>query len=256
VNTVVTALEKIGNWPTGQLLFALTLAGVLTMAILQTLKDLTPVRRWFQRYWINAWLRERAASFNAKKGDLPQVAADDGRSTLIELSTGGAEDAFYDLQTEQLVAQMNAAAQLALDYPSVDHYYPLLCMVSEGVDVADVVLVHSVPSARAAVAADGTLPAGYTDARTRISHRIQRNLDGVQIAMSDRWQWWLQLASIVLSTTLIEIAIFSEQPSGTATTAQNVFPLFAVGLVVGIAGGYLAPVTRDLVAALQNLRKP
>jgi hypothetical protein len=28
-----------------------------------------------------------------------------------------------------------------------------------------------------------------------------------------------------------------------------------VGVVLGIVGGYLAPVTRDVVAALQSLRK-
>jgi hypothetical protein len=250
VNTVVTALQKIGSWSTSQVLFALTLTGLLTMAILQTLKDLTPVRRWFQRTWLHAWLRDRAASFNAKRNGLPEAVAARAHATLIELATGGAEEAFYDLQTEQLVAQMNAAAQLALDYPSADHYYDLLCVVSEGADIADLALVHSVPSARAAVAADGTLPPGYSDARTRISHRIQRNLDGLQIAMSDRWQWWLQLASIAISIVLIEIAIFSAQPPGTP-----IFPSFALGLLVGIVGGYLAPVTRDLVSALQNLRK-
>lgn len=241
MDAVIQALVNIGSATTGQVVVALSLTGILTMAILQTLKDLTPIRRQFQRTWLGSWLTERARN----KGIIPDAAI----QQLIELATGGAANAFYDLPAEQLVAQMNAAAQIALDYPGTNHYYYLLAVLSAGASPEDLEQVSSVPSARGIVS-PSDLPPGYADARTRVSHRIQRNLDGLQIAMGDRWQFLLQLAAIVLSTVLIEIAIYSQPqpPSGLAP--------FVIGILVGIAGGYLAPVTRDLVAALQNLRKP
>ena len=242
MNDVIQALVNIGSQKTGQVVVALSLTGILTMAILQTLKDLTPVRRAFQRAWLGSWLAQRVARLSG-------VNLDEAKRKLIELATGGETDAFYDLAAEQLVAQMNAAAQIALDYPGKDHYYAVLAVLAEGADAKDVAAVAEVSSARSATS-PSALPPGYADARTRVSHRIQRNLDGLQIAMGNRWQFFLQLASIILSTIVIEIAIFTQ------SNAQGGVTPFFLGILVGIIGGYLAPVTRDLVAALQNLRKP
>lgn len=232
---------------------ALAIAGTISMAILQIIKELTPLRRVYQRRWLEHWFRDRSERFKsaASKAErdaketlrerLP-IDAQKAQSTLVELATGGEENAFYDLAIEQVVAQMNAAAQVALEYPS--NYFPLLAVVSQGADVGDVsqVLAGAVPRTRKG-AAQAPL-----DARNRVGHRIQRNLDGIQIALGSRWKLWMQITSITLTVAFVELAIATNITTFDTAT-------FAVGVVLGIVGGYIAPVTRDLVASLQSLRK-
>jgi hypothetical protein len=57
----------------------------------------------------------------------------------------------------------------------------------------------------------------------------------------------MQLTSISLTVAFVELAIV-------ANVRYDLVTLL-VGVVLGIVGGYLAPVTRDVVAALQSLRK-
>ena len=87
----------------------------------------------------------------------------------------------------------------------------------------------------------------YLEARTRVGHRIQRNLDAVQIALGSRWQFWMQSTAVILSILVLEAAVVAV---GGATNLSALL----LAVPVGILGGYLAPVVRDLVAALQTLR--
>jgi len=228
---------------------ALAIAGTIAMAILQVIKELTPVRRAYQRRWLDRWFAMRAERFTvaAVNGDpmlahrypLPVDAAE-AQTSLVDLATGGESDAFYDLSIEQVVAQMNAAAQIALEYPH--RYFPLLVTLSQGADIDDVVRVV----ARAEMDIREPDPAAL-DARNRVGHRIQRNLDGIQIALGSRWKLWMQSASIALTGVCVEVAIVANVRYDWLT--------LLVGVLLGILGGYLAPVTRDLIAALQSLRK-
>lgn len=229
---------------------ALAIAGTLAMTILQVLKELTPIRRFYQHWWLKDWFSVRAEKFTDEAmkarpdmnsaGRLP-VDAVKAQSILVDLATGGEANAFYDLALEQVVAQMNAAAQIALEYP--DRYFPLLAVLSQGADIDDVARVV----AQAAAETPKPDPAAL-DARNRVGHRIQRNLDGIQIALGSRWRLWLQLVSITLTVLFVELAIV-------ANVNKYDWKTLLVGVILGIVGGYLAPVTRDLVAALQNLRK-
>ncbi len=238
---VKSAFDAIASWSTTNALAAFAAAGALTAAFLDLLKNLTPVRRWFQQWWLGEWLEQRLNSFNRDVGGRLDPAGNP-EPMLIALATGGERAAFYDLPAEQLVAQMNAAAQITLEYPVV--YYNLLAVLSQGAAIDDLNRVVDVPSARQAAAAGAAPPATYTDARNRVSHRLQRNLDGLQIAMSDRWKFSLQLAAVFISTALIELAVWQTQQR-----------LSWLALVVGLVAGYFAPVTRDLIAALQKLRQ-
>ena len=47
---------------------ALSIIGGVSMALLQTLKDLLPARQWFQRYYLRKWMEEGAAEARKKKG--------------------------------------------------------------------------------------------------------------------------------------------------------------------------------------------
>jgi hypothetical protein len=257
---VLKALVNIGGLKSVHIVAALLLSGTLTMAIIQILKDLCPIRRAFQRSWIEGWLRQQALGFSqskatsAESGKSPAAAASAANAVaaetvLLGLATGGDEHAFHDLSAEQLVAQMSAAAQITLDYPR--SYGALVEILSAGADPADIAIVCGVASARSIVTEGGKLPPNYTDARARVGHRIQRNLDGLQISMSDRWQLWLQWAALIVSVIIVEIAILLEPG-----TRGDLPVSLGIGLLVGIIGGYLAPVVRDVTAALQSLRNP
>jgi hypothetical protein len=213
--------------------------------MLQLVKELTPLRRIYQRYWIRRWIETHAEDFNRQRRTAGQSLSEaDGprvEALLVELATGGSEHALYELAIEQLVAQMNAAAQITLDYPK--KYSDLLLVLSEGADVSDAaIVVNGIPSRKSAP------PAKYLEARNRVGHRIQRNLDAIQITLGSSWKFWMQVTAITLSTLLIEAAVIGL--SGGAKPS-----ILLIALPIGIAGGYFAPVSRDLIAALQTLRK-
>ncbi len=232
---------------------ALAIAGTLAMAILQVIKELTPLRRAYQRGWLEDWFQARAARLVR---DLPgpdrpllsvQLAPDrfspeKAEMLMVELATGGERNAFYDLSTEQLVAQMNAAAQVALEYPA--QHFALLAIVSQGADAKDLEALLE----REGRASDSPAGGRSLEGRNRVGGRIQRNLDGIQIALGSRWRLWMQSASILLTVAFVEWAII-------ANVQGPGFDHVLAGVVLGVVGGYLAPVTRDIVAALQGLRK-
>jgi hypothetical protein len=219
--------------------------------MLQLVKDLTPLRRAYQHFWMRRWVAMHAMDFNqnlkrsSDNKNLSEVSASKAEMLMVDLATGGAERAFYELAVEQMVAQINAAAQITLDYPR--KYSDLLVILCEGADLNDVatVLAQSLEGARAKKKL--TLSANYMEARTRIGHRIQRNLDAIQIALGSRWKFWMQIIAITLSTLLLEAAVIS--------VAGSHYGAILMALPIGIAGGYFAPVSRDLVATLQSLRK-
>ncbi len=60
IETVTTALGQFASSALGYAL-AMALAGTLAMAILQVIKELTPLRRLYQQRWIEGWFDARAA---------------------------------------------------------------------------------------------------------------------------------------------------------------------------------------------------
>jgi hypothetical protein len=145
---------------------ALGALSTLTMAVIQTIKDLLPVLRWYQEIKTRQWLAVRAAEANKvhKQRQLspraivkerlewpllsfarlaPELHQDlsppfdrtdendavEAEADLLRLATAGDRMAFYDLPIEQLCGQMNTASQAVLDYP--ERHQPLLkCLAS------------------------------------------------------------------------------------------------------------------------------
>jgi hypothetical protein len=233
-------------------LAAVTALGTLTMALLQVIKDTTPVRRWFQRYKMRNCLHQHAEI--AKKRFHPlRVCATDAEKEILELAADEDEKAFYDLEIEKLCGQWNTAAQIVIDSPKL---YPnsFACMAArvskedfervKGRDLPEpllphmeVALSHDEQKERMKKRQD------FLEARTRVAHQVQRTIDAFQISTSFRWKWILQLASFGISFTLLGIALAKD---------LNVAPGNAI-LSAAIAG-FLAPIGRDLLASLQNLR--
>ena len=239
----VDALSALGSGVTWNAMLALTAAGTISMAVLQVIKELTPFRRNYQRRWFERWIDARANDFektaqNAKQSARPaseiKVAA---KAEVVGLATGGLADALYDLYSEDMVAQINLAAQVTLDAPK--RYEALLSVLSEGTLPNDLTVIM------AGQPKNGSTQ-DYFDARNRVSRRIQRNLDGVRIALSNRWKFWMQVISVALTAGVVEIAVW--------VGTDGSWSACGLALPIGIIGGYLAPITRDLLAALQKLR--
>jgi len=219
------------------MLVALVGVGIVTMAVLQLLKDLLPSRRWFQRWWLrNFWLYRGADSVGVSH-DRADRALDD----LIALATAGDENALFNLPVEQLIGQVNAAGQGLLDRP--DRYPDLVRIFGRRADPADVaLLLKPRPTTKADLAR-------YVEARNRVAQQVQRSLDAIQIAMGYRWQWLLQSASVVISAIIIGIAL-TLYGGKDFWSGERV----GYGIIIAILGGFVAPIARDLVAAVQGLR--
>jgi len=256
---------------------AIAAVGVLSMAVLQTLKDMFPLRNWFQQYYVHRWMkqkswdarlastewmtmseaglawfkveRERTDPAAESKYFLVSPSVAKAEKDVFKLATDGDDKALYDLPIEQLCGQLNSAAQMVLDRP-IDHPDLYLCLaaMADPVDVARVMFPpKEAKAARPLNEGDAqTRHDSYVDSRTRVTHQIQRAIDALQIAAGFRWKFWMQLASIVLSGLFSGLGMWMFWKGS---------QLFLSSLVVAVLGGFLAPVARDLVATLQQLKK-
>jgi hypothetical protein len=234
-------------------LTAMAAIGVLTMAILQAMKDTFPLRRFFQRNWLRNWFKNKAQDA-ARKGPGFAVSESVAQADLIKLATDNDANAFFDLSIEQLCGQFNSAIQIALDYPSL--HRDLLISAASLASAEDLNTVFSPPDA-AKIPINPNDPSldliqlqqrqAFVDARNRVTHQVQRAIDAIQIAAGFRWKFYLQCASFLLSAAIagLGIALFFKEEIGAK---------FITAIVTGVLGGFLAPVARDLVAALQQLR--
>jgi hypothetical protein len=216
---------------------AMAAVGVLSMAIIQTLKDMLPLRNWFQQRYLLDWLTRKAGEAEGNSVPRPDVGI--ALRDLVRLATAGDGKALYDLQIEQMCGQMNAAMQVVLDYPA-EHSDLLRCMAA---------LARPSDIEELLKAGQRQKTPEQVDARTRVMHQVQRAIDAFQITAAYRWKLYLQIASFALSFafTVAGLTLYG----GTAAyTTHNALVVVAVGIV----GGFLAPVARDLVAALQRLR--
>lgn len=247
-------------------LIAIGAIGTLSMAVIQTGKDITPARIWFQQHFLKKWLQRKAATFLRHLDENPDAAAGTSfaepserqkmiltqtperlaafaEATLVRLSTGGDRRAFYDLTIEQLCGQANAAVQAAVDYPEKNA--GLIFCLGAAADPRDLLLFTG-PAPDEALRKQAQV-----DARARVSHAIQRALDALQIAAGFRWKLYMQAASFLLSYlfTIIGLSLFQNTSETTSWKHLGMF------IFVGLAAGFLAPVARDLVATLQRARK-
>jgi hypothetical protein len=267
-----TLFGNLNGW--SSYLLAVAGLGTLTMAILQAFKDITPVRRWFQRARMRSWLSEQAqlahdnghVPLNADQVDLEQKKlaqvnptvrsmAVKAEGELLELATNGDSSAFYDLEIEKLCGQWNAAIQIVIDYPG---YAANLfgCMAARASEAdCEKVRDPNIPpqlSPNAESQFDDVEQArrigarqAFLDARIRVMHQIQRAVDSFQIATAFRWKWHFQVASFGVSFLL---AMIAELVAGSSA--------YGAAIVSAAIAGFLAPVARDLLAAIQKLREP
>jgi hypothetical protein len=212
----------------------LSIIGGVSMAILQTVKDLFPVRQWFQAFYLGRWAEEGA--IEARERFKKDISATRAQTDLLILAVDGDKDAFYDLQIEQLCGQYTAAIQMVLEFPR--KHLDLLGVTASKAESADIDLVLDGP----------TIPPTqeFLDARNRVTHQCQRAIDALQITAGFRWKWILQIASIVVSGSLAWVAM-TYTPG---IVSRNVVSVIGSAILAG----FLAPVAKDLLAVLQKAR--
>jgi hypothetical protein len=242
VSCVITAgLSLVNAWAL-PLLGALAGIGVVTMALIQAAKDLIPLRRGFHRTAVTAWLTDRGAV-----DQLPNIVA---------LATGGDEKALFELPATGLMGQLTTVSRIVLLFPSA--YEPLLrTFAGSRPEVkADISLLIDTDLAPHEPADPGVSPADLERARVRVGNMIERNIDALQISLSSRWEWLNKSASFVVSglVTFATFVVFYYTKD--FTTGWEGKGQLAVAMIpVTVLAGFVAPVAKDLVTALQSLRK-
>ena len=232
-------------WPLAVAAVGIALAAT---AIVQLLKDLFPFRRWFQRRFLNRWFSERLNQGSKSIASAQLLAAE---KDLIHLATGGDRDAFYDLETAQLCGQMNSAAQMALAYPQ--RHPDLLRFLAPEADEHDIDLVTQAPDSAGrestnAPSQPSAAMDALLDARNRVTHHLQRSIDALQISMSFRWKFNLQILIYAICLVASFACVVAVKPSGRYNIVE--------ALVIAVVAGFLSPAISDLVVAINRWRKP
>ncbi len=250
-------------------LTAVSSIGVLSMALIQMLKDLLPLKSTFQRFALRQWILKQIraetmapaltqAAKNArqhvKRGEAPADPEERYRKAeqdLILLATAGDAGALYDLETEQLCGQINAAVQVTLDGP---WRYPELfqCLAAKADDQDVELLLQHVTGQKLHDAAGALTEEGKAllEARNRVTHMIQRNVDAFQIESGYRWQWWMKLLALALSFMISFAGLILLWKHGEVHGLGRFF----MAILIAVLSGFLAPVARDVIAAVQALR--
>jgi hypothetical protein len=235
----------------GAYLAAMAAIGVAAMALIQAAKDVLPIRRMFHRSRLERWVADGTREADARFGATLQagavgVNAKRAWKDLVELSVDGDEKALLDLSIEQLCGQMSAAFQMVLDYPK--QYRDLLLVAGSFATPADMNEILNTDRSRMGSGEGTPTPeqVRWADARNRVTHQLQRAVDGFQIATGYRWTLWMKVASFVVSGILAAIAV--------ATKGGGILPHIGVILFTAVMAGFLAPIARDLAATIQKLR--
>jgi hypothetical protein len=225
--------------------------GTVSMALLQTAKNLLPLRSWFQRSRIRKWLNE-AAEDSAKSTQV-NVCASSAETDLIALATSGDEDAFYNLPIEDLCGQIRNAVPVIMDYPNL-HSDVFHCLASEA-SARDVQrLTYPPPPETFFRRGDDSRDEEkvaireYAAAKMRLAAQVRCSVDAIQTSIGFQWKYSLQLASLILSAIIGVIAL------NLGTGRDHPLPTIGATVMIGLLSGFLAPVARDLVAAIEKWR--
>jgi hypothetical protein len=239
-------LAAIQAWSSQVLHFAVLLAavGTITMAFLELLKALTRARLWFHKRVLERWIDDPALS------------------QLLVLSAGSSEDVFgwYDQPDERLMATLQSAANVALNYPLA--YPDLYAFLTAGSGRADAGAERSegdaetwrkaskigsdpVPDDEAERATFLALSRQGTDARARLGNLAQRKLDSFASRIDYVWSRLNQSLAVIVGTVLFYWFISSSEAVHEAPGVAR------WGLAV--LGGLVAPFAKDVVSALSGL---
>jgi len=244
---IMKGLDAIVSWVKS---WAVLLAaiGTVSMALLQTAKNVFPLRSWFQRGRLHRWILAAASGSTG-----PDVCTSKAEIDLISLATSGDEGAFYNLPIEDLCTQIRNAVPVILDYPNL--HKDLFCCLASKASADDIRRLLEPPPPetflkRGEHSTDEEKHAirEYAAAKTRLAAQVRCSIDAIQTSIGFRWKYFLQLASLVLSAIIGVIALHL------GAGPDHTLPTLGATIMIGLLSGFLAPVARDLVAAIENWR--
>jgi hypothetical protein len=207
------------------------------------------LRRMFHRYELTLWMPDREC-----------------QRELLVLAAGGERyaDVLYDQPTERMMGQIQAAANLALEYP--DRYRRMYdFFTNEEMQMSGLrsqdgqndsatwenFVTHMVNDGaaidtqqRIIQERDGRLA---QQARVRLGNLIARRLDMFQNRTQYRWARYNQAASIVTGVALTAYALLSTMDF---KSSQDIVVLLCSSFLAGM----LAPFAKDVVSAITGIR--
>jgi hypothetical protein len=208
-----------------ELLWFVAACGLAAYATIEILKRVFLLRGLYQQRQVEQWLNARADV----KGAFDQL------EEALGLRPKTAPDErlrVFNLPTEQLAAQVSAAAEVAIADPKP---YSALLAGLTGEPAAAVVQERSDTT-------DETGERGY-----RFAQRVRAGVDQLQISLGERWRRYVQSAAVALAG-LYGVAL--TEASEIPPDHDGRFVLAAV-----VLGGVLAWVVRDVAAVLERWRR-
>lgn len=227
--------SKIFNYAT-----FLASVGTIVMALQEVVKNIIRWRRSFNRKQFAKWLKEDSTV----------------RTEFITLTTGGyeSEDALFDQPVEKMMGQIQAAANMALDFPvEYPNLYSFLAKVpiQPSGNTPDHDLWKNFAAKKssqtAAMTKDDSNDAAK--ARARLGNIVARKLDAFQNETQYAWANANQRISVIVGSILIAIILYLS-----GFTKDFVLGWVLIW-VLAITGGITAPFAKDVVSGLSQFGK-
>ncbi len=267
----------------------LVLVALVVMIIIQVLKELLPLRRLYQyiRMWFWVWAHYtdsmtlffkqtelhwsqyaqkqpsevESVLFSTEKQlkDLKygsqaiknrEIVSRLSRATL---SKGRAS--YLNLPAERFTGQLGAAVQGVLENPL--EKLELFLTLSAGARPQDQMyaVIGSVIESEAARGGEihkdtlEQLIANTISAREAVASRIEENIDEIHYRLSGAWAYIQRFMAVISGIVIVTLIGRQQVPKLTDEPGE-----LLVLIVIGVLGGYVATVLRDLFVAMQSLR--
>jgi hypothetical protein len=173
------------------------------------------------------------------------------------------EFALFELELDRLMGQVQDAADIALNNPRL--FPDLFQLLTRSADPTDVQRwLDDVQKPMTALAHDDEQRKVIADRYTRLKQLVRRHLDSFQIVTAMRWREWNQLWAFLVGVVLLFLAQWMTLPSvqdwAFLSPSTWVWPrvegwaMFKM-VAMSLLGGMLAPVAKDLVDALGQVKK-
>lgn len=227
-------MEALKNGVNPILQWSLVLAAVATivMALFEAIKAVIRLRYVYHLAFVRSWLGPKAF----------------GELKTLTLGRDNRPGPLLDQPTDKLMAQVQASANLALDFPiAFPELYRVLTQGAAGNEHDAATwreFSQKVESGEIKDPATDPDAGVATRARARLDHVTARKLDSFQTKTE---YWWARLNQLVAVSgcAWVLYAVIVDKYGSSATFTH---------LLIAIVGGTVAPVAKDVATALSSLR--
>jgi hypothetical protein len=248
--SLVDQLSSVAAVGSHLLIFTATV-GIVTMAVLEALKRLIPVRGYFHRWQIEYSLGNKglaaitsllspppsALGFTDPQSSISVIG---GPPNLISGSRASAPAlSWFDVPVEQLTAQIGTLAQQELDLSSTGRSSEAGGPILKGPSLIDALV--GVPVMK------GLTTDGPETNVASLRPQIEIRLDALQVDIGSRWRRVVRLAACIVATGItISVLLFS---------SVSIAIAIAVVVTTFFVGGFFAWLARDVVAGIERWRR-